>query len=73
MTNGDKMTVGFRHQTNDKGFNLIINNTDPTGPCPDAANFVDFKYRYIVIPKTEFNAHNIDWDNYAEVAQALGI
>lgn len=73
LANGEKMFVGFRFYTSEVGFNLTINNSDPTGPCPEASLFDDFKYRYIVIPKTEYDSHNINWDNYTEVAQALHI
>ena len=63
----------FRFAIDHIGFSLIVRNLDPTVITIDPSLCQDFFYRYIVIPRSLFNSLAIDWDNYDEVEQALGI
>jgi len=55
------------------GFVLKISNVYDPNAYPPAANFADFKYRYVIIPRSLYNSLSIDWNDYSVVAQALNI
>ena len=63
----------FSFSMNQTEFILTISNVYEPDKCPDAAAFEDFRYRYVVIPKSQYNSLSIDWNDYAAVAQALNI
>lgn len=63
----------FDFSMSQTGFILTISNLSEPNDCPDASAFEDFKYRYVVIPKSLYNSLSIDWNDYAAVALALNI
>lgn len=40
---------------------------------PASAQFSGYLYRFLVIPKSFYQAHKIDWTNYGEVSQVLNL
>ncbi len=56
------------------GCEVTLKNADRNYPNVIIQNpFPDMQVRYIIITKTKFESLNIDWNDYAAVAQALNI
>jgi len=71
--NAQDKIYSFQFWMDNSGFNLRVKNVNDPSITPDLTTIQDFKYKYIVIPKTVFESFNIDWDNYKEVANALNL
>jgi len=54
-------------------FSLYIENKNNPGFFPDTAEFNGFQYRFIGVPKIDFESLNLNWDDYEAVAQALNL
>jgi hypothetical protein len=54
-------------------FTLNIWNTDSPSLRPVAQQYSNMQYRFIVIPKTTYQALTIDWTDYNAVATALNL
>lgn len=74
------MTIGTSQGNVQLGFTLdyshfTINiwNTDSPSLRPAAQQYSNMQYRYIVIPKTIYQALTIDWNDYNAVAAALNL
>jgi hypothetical protein len=54
-------------------FTINIWNADSPAERPAAQQFTNMQYRFIVIPKSTYQALNIDWSDYTAVAAALNL
>ena len=70
---GSDQTYGFNFWLGNSAFFLGIQNLNDATLAPDATIIQDFKFKYIIIPRQVYHSLGIDWDNYAEVAQALNL
>jgi len=70
LIDGDNLSISYL-LTYDS-FTIMVNNANEVG-VPDANKLTSCQFRYIVVPNSVINAHDIDWTNYSAVAQALEI
>lgn len=74
----DTFRYGFEFGPDNTEFG-IFGHSLSVSPPPPLLNFVtavarakSYQYRFIVVPKTQYYSLNINWNNYLEVAAALG-
>jgi hypothetical protein len=64
--------VKFSFSLSYTNFLVKVQNEDQI-TLPDGNDYSNYQFRYIVVSNSMYHSMNINWNNYAEVATALGI
>jgi hypothetical protein len=70
---GQDEFASFTYGIDNLGFLLTITSSESGSSLLVPANFQDFKYRFIVLPKAKYESLNVNWDDYVQVAIALNL